>query len=83
MALPKLYERVVLNKDHLEHGLKSGDVATLVDYVPHPRGGPQGAILEVFNAVGESIMVVAVSSEDIEHLKEDEIPAVRRLSATA
>jgi hypothetical protein len=82
MNLPQLYDRVALTRDHSEYGLKCGDVATLVDYVPHPGGGRQGAVLEVFNAVGESIMVVAIPADSIEPLTDNEIPAVRRLTAS-
>lgn len=32
----------------------------LVDFVPHPRGSEEGAILEVFNTVSESVGVVTV-----------------------
>src|SRR4051812_28454637 len=55
-----LYQRVALKRDLPEHGLKKGDVATLVEYVPHSEGGEQGCVLEVFNALGESMAVVAV-----------------------
>jgi hypothetical protein len=78
MSLP-LYERVALKRDIPEHGLKGGDVATLVDYVPHPAGGEQGCVLEVFNALGESIAVVAVRASEIEELRDDEVLAIRRL----
>lgn len=37
-------------------------------------------ILEVFNALGESIAVVAVPESAIESPREDEVPAVRRLA---
>lgn len=63
---PSLYKRVALKRDLPEHGLRQGDVAVLVDYVQHPRGGEQGCVLEVFNALGESIAVVAVPESDIE-----------------
>jgi hypothetical protein len=69
MSLP-LYERVALKRDIPEHGLKRGDVATLVDYVPHPEGGEQGCFLEVFNALGESIAVVVVRESEIEGLRD-------------
>jgi hypothetical protein len=75
-----LYQRVALKQDLPEHGLKSGDVATLVDYVPHPTGGEQGCVLEVFNALGESIAVVAVRESEVESLRADEVLAVRPLS---
>lgn len=80
MSLP-LYERVALKRDLPEHGLKSGDVATLVDYAPHPDGGEPGCVLEVFNALGESIAVVAVRESDVEGLHADEVLTVRQLRA--
>lgn len=79
MRLP-LYQRVALARDLDEHRLKRGDVATLVDHVPHPEGGEDGVVLEVFNAVGESIAVVAVRESDIEPLRADEVLAVRALA---
>ncbi|PYQ57377.1 MAG: DUF4926 domain-containing protein, partial [Acidobacteria bacterium] len=47
MSLP-LYQRVALKRDLPEQGLKRGDVATLVDYAPHPGGEERGCVLEVF-----------------------------------
>jgi hypothetical protein len=77
---PELYQQVVLRRDFDEYRLKAGDVAMLVDRVPHPSGGEGGAVLEVFNAVGESIAVVAVPESAFESLREDEVPAVRKLA---
>jgi Domain of unknown function (DUF4926) len=79
MSLP-LYERVALKRDLPEHDLRRGDVAVLVDSVPHPVDGEPGCVLEVFNALGESITVVAVRESDIETLRADEILAVRALA---
>lgn len=78
----ELYQRVALRRDLPEHNLKKGDVATLIDHVPHPGEGQDGYILEVFNAVGESIAVVAVSSLDVEPLRADEVLTVRPLAPT-
>ncbi|NER52212.1 MAG: DUF4926 domain-containing protein [Symploca sp. SIO1A3] len=75
----ELYQRVVLSRNFPEHNLKQGDVVVLVDYVPHPSGGEDGYILEVFNAVGESINVVAVPMSAVQPLKNDEIFSVRSL----
>lgn len=75
----ELYEQVALKRDLPEYHLKRGDIATLVDYVPHPQGGEEGCILEVFNAVGESIAVITVAVSDIEPLHADEILSVRTL----
>ena len=65
MSLP-LYQRVALRRDLPEHNLRKGDVAVLVDYVTHPEGGEPGCVLEVFNALGESLAVVAVPESQVE-----------------
>lgn len=75
----ELYQSVALRRDLPEHNLKKGDVATLIDHVPHPSGGEDSYILEVFNAVGESIKVIAVPRLDVEVLRADEILTIRSL----
>ncbi len=77
-----LYQRVALKRDLPAHGLRRGDVATLVDLVSHPEGGEDGCVLEVFNALGESIAVVAVRESDVEGLHADEVLSVRPLAKT-
>ncbi len=77
----ELYEQVSLRRDLPEYGLKQGDVATLVEYVPNPLDGEEGCILEVFNAVGESISVVVVPVSTIEPLRADEILSVRSFAS--
>ena len=76
MKLP-LYQRVALSRDVASAKLKKGDVAMLVDYVPAPKGGEDGCLLEVFNALGDSIAVVAVKESDIEPLSADKVLTVR------
>ncbi|MFQ3612331.1 MAG: DUF4926 domain-containing protein [Cyanobacteriota bacterium] len=56
----ELYERVALTRDIPTEGLRKGDVAYLLERIPHPHGGEPGCVLEVFNAIGESLRVVAV-----------------------
>lgn len=80
MTLPKLYDRVALARDIADHGLKRGDVATLVDTVPHPSGRPMGLVLEVANALGESIQTVIVTEDDVAPLHANEVLSVRDLS---
>lgn len=75
----ELYQRVALNRDLNEYQLKKGDVATLIDFVPHPSNGELGCVLEVFNATGESIAVVIVPISDIKPLRNNEILNVRSL----
>ena len=75
-----LYQRVALKRDLSEQNLKKGDVATLVDYVSGPEDGEPECVLEVFNALGESIAVVVVRKSEIEGLHAGEVLAVRPLA---
>lgn len=79
MAL-ELYCEVSLTCDLPEYNLKAGDVATLIDFVLHPSGEEKGCILEIFNAVGESLAVITVPVSTIEALRSDEILTVRSLA---
>jgi hypothetical protein len=63
-----------------EHALHAGDVATLVDFVDHPSSGPRGCVLELFNALGDSIGVVTVPEDAVEPLRADEVLAVRPMA---
>jgi len=74
----QLYHQVVLVCDVPEAQLLTGDVAVLVDWVSHPADGEQGAVLEVFNALGESLDVVIVPVSAIASLGADQMPTVRR-----
>ncbi len=76
----ELYQEVALTRDLPEHRLRAGDIATLVDFLPHPAGGEDGCALEVYNAVGESIAVVAVPISAVSVLRADEILSVRSLA---
>jgi hypothetical protein len=75
----ELYQEVALTRDLPEYELRSGDIAMLVDFVPHPTNGEEGCVLEVFNAIGESIVVIAVPISAVEILRQDEILSVRSL----
>jgi hypothetical protein len=77
-----LHERVALKRDLKEHQLRAGDVAYLVGFVPHPASGEEGGVIEVFNAVGDSIAVATVPLSELEPLAGDEVLAVRRLNAS-
>jgi len=78
---PELFQEIVLIQDVESEHLKSGDVAMLVDYIAHPHGAEDGAVLEVFNALGESIGVAVVPLSAISPLTANLLPAVRRLAA--
>lgn len=78
----ELYQEVALTRDVPEENLRAGDVATYIDRVPSPSG-EDGAVLEVFNALGESIAVVSVPISAIAALRADQVPTVRVLSRAA
>jgi hypothetical protein len=75
----KLYQEVVVTRDLPNERLKTGDVAVLIDYVSHPKGREDGAILEVFNAIGETLAVATVPASAIAPLRADQVPAVRMI----
>lgn len=78
----ELYQYVALGRDISEYNLKQGDVAMLIDYVTHPSGGEDGYILEVFNAVGDSMAVFTVPISAVERLPTAAVLAVRPLAET-
>lgn len=79
----KLYQEVMITRDVPEQQILAGDVATVVDYVDHPKGGEEGAVLERFNAVGESIGVVILPLSAIAPLHAGQILTVRSLPIAA
>ncbi len=73
----ELFSRVALAEDFPKESLRRGDIGTVVEYY---RGRPDqeaGYELEVFNAVGETIVVVTVRESQIESLRRDEVLSVR------
>ncbi|MGI8738941.1 MAG: DUF4926 domain-containing protein [Gammaproteobacteria bacterium] len=64
----QLFTRVALKTDLPERGLRSGDVATVVEHHPGTPGQEFGYSLEVFNAAGETMAVVTVRESQIEPL---------------
>ena len=77
MAQLEMYKEVALTKDIPSENLRKGHVATLIDRVPHPSGGEEGAVLELFNAVGQSVAVVVVPWSAVAPLQPNQMPAVR------
>lgn len=75
----ELYTDVVLTCDLPEHRLRRGDIVKLVDHHVAPDG-TDGYSIEVFNAVGDTIAVIAVPASALEALREDEILCTRTLT---
>jgi hypothetical protein len=76
----ELYQQVCLDRDLIEYQLKKGDVATLIDFVPHPLNQEEGCILEVFNALGDSVHIVSIPKSWVMPLQANQILSVRNLA---
>lgn len=75
----ELFTRMALKADLPKHGLRSGDLATVVEFHPGRPGQEPGYSLEVFNAVGETVALVTVRESQIEPLTANELLHVRAL----
>jgi len=78
----ELYQYIALSQDIPKYNLKQGDVAMLIDYITHPSGGEDGYILEVFNAVGDSLAVLTVPISAVSKLPSEAVLSVRPLAET-
>ena len=80
----ELYSQVALARDVPEQGLCRGDIATVVESLAatDASGGERGYILEVFNAIGETIAVVTVPISAVEPLHANEVLSVRSMDQT-
>ena len=74
----ELYTDAMLTCDLPEHRLRRGDVVKLAERHVAPDG-MEGHSIEVFNAVGDTIVVTAVPASALEPLREDEILCARTL----
>jgi hypothetical protein len=79
----EMFSRVALKTDVPENGLRRGDLATIVEYHEGLPGQEPGYSLEVFNAVGDTVAVIALGESEIEPLSAKEILHVRPLASTA
>lgn len=75
----ELYQDIALIQDFPEYQLNQGDIATLIDFVPHPDGGETGCTLEVFNAIGDSIKIVTIPISAIKPLTSNDVLSIRPL----
>lgn len=73
----QLYQEVVLATDVPQHGLRRGDMGTIVHIYP---GG--GLEVEFFTASGKTRAVVTLRKDDVRTASDHEIVAVRALDPT-
>ncbi|HEY3875570.1 MAG TPA: DUF4926 domain-containing protein [Candidatus Kapabacteria bacterium] len=76
-----LFSEVALTEDIAQHGLKRGDVATVVESIEARPNGEPAYALEVFNAVGETVVVLLAKESQIEPLRSDELWHIRPMAA--
>lgn len=78
----KLFTDMALTRNIPAHGLRRGDVVRLVD---HHVGddGKEGYSIEVFNAVGDTVLVTAIDEAALAPLHDDEVLSVRRIDSAA
>jgi hypothetical protein len=72
----KFLDRVVLQHDLPEHGLKKGDLGTVVETYT-----PDGVEVEFMTASGETVAVVTLNDKDVRFPDEGEMVSVRPLTA--
>lgn len=70
------YEIVVLETDVPEYGLKCGDTGTVVELYD-----PDGVEVEFVNGTGKTKAVLTLKENDIRRLGDNDILAVRSVSA--
>jgi len=74
----QVLDLVALERDIDEHGLKRGDVGTIV----HCYSSGEAFEVEFVTVDGQTIAVVTLTSADIRPLKSNEILHVRELAMT-
>ena len=79
----ELYSQVALAVDVPEHHLRKGDVATVVEHIRPAESKRAAYVLEVFNAIGESIDVLILPESALESLRADEVWHIRQVAAAA
>lgn len=80
MPIP-LFSLVSLREDFPKYGLKSGDVATVVEHLEANDKMPEGYVCEASNALGETIAVFSVRATQISPLSRNEVLHVRELAS--
>ncbi|MCX5965160.1 MAG: DUF4926 domain-containing protein [Cyanobacteria bacterium] len=78
-----LFQEVSLCRDFPQYSLCVGDIATVVDFIPHPNGGEEGCILEISNALGEFLNVAIVPISAVTLLRSDDVMMIRSLAKTS
>lgn len=76
-----MYADVILTRDLSEHGLRAGDVGTVVECHVVSGVGEEGYSVEFFDMTGNTVAVVTVPASALRLPTPADRPAVRALSA--
>jgi len=76
-----LYSDVILTRDIEGHGLRAGDVGTVVERHHVPGVPEEGYSLEFFDMTGNTVAVITVPASAVRVPTPADRPAVRALSA--
>jgi hypothetical protein len=76
-----LYSDVILARDIEGHGLRAGDVGTVVERHHAPDVAEEGYSVEFFDMTGNTVAVITVPANAVRVPTPEDRPAVRALSA--
>ena len=76
-----LYSDVILTRDVEEHGLRAGDVGTIVERHRVPGIPEDGYSVEFFDMIGNTVAVVTLPASALRLPTPADRPAVRARSA--
>lgn len=76
-----MYGDVILTRDVTEHGLRAGDVGTVVDWHAMPGVTEEGYSVEFFDMIGTTVAVVTLSARTLRMPTPADRPTVRALIA--
>jgi hypothetical protein len=76
-----MYGDVILTRDVTEHGLRTGDVGTVVERHAVPGVSEEGYSVEFFDMTGNTVAVATLPASDLRLPTRADRPAVRALTA--
>ncbi|MPY87550.1 MAG: DUF4926 domain-containing protein [Luteitalea sp.] len=77
----EMYGDVILTRDVTEHGLRVGDVGTVVERHIVPGIGEEGYSVEFFDMTGNTVGVITLPASALRVPTPADRPAARALSA--
>lgn len=77
----ELYSDVILTRDVAEHGLRAGDVGTVVERHRVPGVAEDGYSVEFFDMIGNTVAVATLPASALRLPTPADRPAVRAFSA--